>query len=198
RHDAGLLNRIALVLLALFAFQGLMNFVQVYLLTGTSERVVARLREELFAHVVQLSPAFFTERRTGELTSRLSADLAILQTFLNTNISEISRQTLFLIGGLFLLTRTHATLTLTTLAVTPIIIGRALRKASTGVQDLVANATGHAEEACSQIRTVQGFVRERYEARHYGQLLADVVRAAIRRALLRASFFGVVGFAAFG
>ncbi|HZS60656.1 MAG TPA: ABC transporter transmembrane domain-containing protein [Gemmatimonadaceae bacterium] len=204
RHDAGLLNRIALVLLGLFAFQGLMNFVQVYLLTGTSERVVARLREDLFAHVVQLSPAFFTERRTGELTSRLSADLAILQTFLNTNISEISRQTLFLIGGLFLLTRTHATLTLTTLAVTPIIIGaamifgRALRKASTGVQDLVANATGHAEEAFSQIRTVQGFVRERYEARHYGQLLADVVRAAIRRALLRASFFGVVGFAAFG
>ena len=203
-HDASMLNRIAVVLLALFAFQGLMNFVQVYLLTGTSERVVARLREDLFAHVVQLSPAFFTERRTGELTSRLSADLAILQTFLNTNVSEMSRQAVFLIGGLFLLTRTHATLTLTTLAVTPIVIGaamifgRALRKASTGVQDLVANATGHAEEAFSQIRTVQGFVRERHEARRYGALLDDVVRAAIRRALLRALFFGVVGFAAFG
>jgi len=203
-HDAGMLNRIALVLLALFGFQGLMSFVQVYLLTGTSERVVARLREDLFAHVVELSPAFFTERRTGELTSRLSADLAILQTFLNTNVSELARQTVFLLGGLFLLTRTHPTLTLTTLAVTPIVIGaamifgRALRKASTGVQDLVANATGHAEEAFSQIRTVQGFVREKYEARHYARLLDDVVRAAIRRALLRALFFGVVGFAAFG
>jgi ATP-binding cassette, subfamily B, bacterial MsbA len=204
QHDAGMLNRIALVLLALFGFQGLMNFVQVYLLTGTSERVIARLREELFSHVVQLSPAFFTERRTGELTSRLSADLAILQTFLNTNSSEMSRQAVFLIGGLILLTRTHPTLTLTTLAVTPIVIGaamifgRALRKASTGVQDLVAHATGHAEEAFSQIRTVQGFVRERYEARQYGALLDDVVRVAIRRALLRALFFGIVGFAAFG
>src|SRR5215469_13967528 len=129
-----MLNRIALVLLALFAFQGFMNFVQVYLLTGTSERVIARLREDLFAHVIHLSPAFFTERRTGELTSRLSGDLAILQTLLNTNVSELARQIVFLIGGLILLTRTHITLTLTTLAVTPVVIvaamifGRALRK----------------------------------------------------------------------
>ena len=56
-----------------------MNFVQVYLLTSTTERVVAALREDVFAHLVRLSPGFFTERRTGELTSRLSADLAVLQ-----------------------------------------------------------------------------------------------------------------------
>jgi ATP-binding cassette, subfamily B, bacterial MsbA len=204
RHNSGLLNRVALVLLALFAFQGLMNFVQVYLLTGTSERIIARLREDLFAHVVHLSPAFFTERRTGELTSRLSADLAILQTLLNTNVSEMARQVVFLIGGLILLTSTHPTLTLTTLAVTPVVIvaamifGRALRKASTGVQDLVAEATGHADEAFSQIRTVQGFVREAHESHQYSLLLDGVVRAAIRRALLRALFFGIVGFVAFG
>ncbi len=204
RHDPGLLNRVALVLVALFAFQGLMNFVQVYLLTGTSERVISRLREELFSHVVHLSPAFFTERRTGELTSRLSSDLAILQTLLNTNGSEMARQVVFLVGGLILLTRTHAALTLTTLAVTPVVIaaamifGRALKKASTGVQDLVAETTGHADEAFSQIRTVQGFVRERYEVGRYAAQLADVVRAAVRRAMLRALFFGVVGFVAFG
>jgi subfamily B ATP-binding cassette protein MsbA len=204
RHDSGMLNRVALVLVALFAFQGVMNFVQVYLLTGTSERVIARLREELFSHVVHLSPAFFTERRTGELTSRLSSDLAILQTLLNTNGSETARQVVFLVGGLILLTHTHAALTLTTLAVTPVVIvaalvfGRALKRASTGVQDLVAETTGHADEAFSQIRTVQGFVREQYESRRYAAQLAHVVRAAVRRALLRALFFGVVGFVAFG
>ena len=69
-----------------------MNFVQVYLLTGTAERVIAKLREDVFAHLVHLSPGFFTERRTGELTSRLSADLAVLQTLLGTWISELSRQ----------------------------------------------------------------------------------------------------------
>ncbi len=203
RHDAHLLNGVALALVALFAFQGIMTFVQVYLLSSTTERVIAQLREDVFAHVIHLSPSFFTERRTGELTSRLSADLAILQALLNTNVSEASRQVIFLIGGLILLTQTHPTLALTTLAVTPLVvfaawsIGRTLRRASTGVQDKVAEAMGHADEAFSQIRTVQGFVREEEEARRYGSLLSVVVDAAVHWSMLRALFFGVVGFVSF-
>ena len=173
QHDRGLLDRIALGLIALFALQGLMNFVQVYLLTGTTERVIAHLREDAFAHLVRLSPGFFTERRTGELTSRLSADLAVLQSLMSTWISETSRQLLFLVGGIVLLTLTHPRLTATTLAVVPIVVGtaiffgRRLRRASTGVQDRVAEAMGMADEAFSQIRTVQSFVREGEETRRY-------------------------------
>ena len=203
RHDRALLDRIALSLLGLFALQGLMSFVQVYLLTSTTERVIARLREDLFAHLVRLSPGFFADRRTGELTSRLSSDLTVLQGFLSTNLSELSRQVLFLVGGITLLTLTHPRLTTTTLAVAPVVVaaafafGRALRKASTGVQDRIAEAMGSADEAFSQIRVVQGFAREAEETRRYRAQLADVVRAAVRRATLRALFFGVVGFVAF-
>src|SRR6185369_15202041 len=77
QHDRSLLDRIAIGLVAMFALQGLMNFVQVYLLTSTTERVVAGLRQDAFAHLVRLSPGFFADRRTGELTSRLSSDLTI-------------------------------------------------------------------------------------------------------------------------
>ena len=201
--DRALLDRIALLLLGLFALQGVMNFVQVYLLSATTERVIARLREDLFAHLVRLSPGFFTERRTGELTSRLSADLGVLQALIATNLSDLSRQLLFLVGGITLLTLTHPTLTATTLAVVPVVVaaafgfGRALRRASTGVQDRIAEAMGTADEAFSQIRVVQGFVQEAEETRRYGFHLADVVDAAVRRALLRALFFGIVGFIAF-
>src|SRR5688500_14008200 len=173
RHDARLLDTIALWLVGLFAFQALLNFAQVYLLTITSERVVATLRRDLFAHLIRLSPGFFTEQRMGELTSRLSADTTVLQTVLSYNLSELARQSLFLIGGVVLLTMTHPRLALTTLAVVPIVIGaalffgRQLRRASTGVQDRIAEATGTAEEAFSQIRTVQSFTREGEETRRY-------------------------------
>jgi subfamily B ATP-binding cassette protein MsbA len=202
-RNPALLDRIAIGLIALFLLQGAMNFVQVYLLTSTGERVVAALRQDVFAHLVRLSPGFFAERRTGELTSRLSADLTVLQSLLNTWVSELSRQSLFLVGGVVLLTLTHPRLTATTLAVVPLVVGaaflfgRRLRRASTGVQDRVAEAMGTADEAFSQIRTVQSFVREAEETRRYGALLAGVVDAAIRRARLRAVFFGVVGFFAF-
>ena len=203
QRDRAALDRIAIGLVLAFALQGAMNFIQVFLLTSTAERVVAKLREDVFAHLVRLSPGFFTERRTGELTSRLSADLAVLQTLMGTWVSELSRQTLFLIGGVVLLTLTHPRLTTTTLAVVPVVIGsafffgRKLRRASTGVQDRVAEAMGMADEAFSQIRTVQSFVREEEETRRYGFLLSDVVRAAIARAQIRALLFGVVGFVAF-
>ncbi len=202
-RDRALLDRIAIGLLLLFALQGLMNFIQVFLLTSTTERVIASLREDVFGHIVRLSPGFFTEHRTGELTSRLSTDLTLLQSLLSTWVSELSRQTLFLVGGITLLTITHPELTRTTLAVVPLVVGiaivfgRLLRRASKGVQDRIATAMAGANEALSQIRTVQSFHREADETRSFGAQLSDVVTAAIKRAWLRAAFFGVVGFIAF-
>jgi subfamily B ATP-binding cassette protein MsbA len=203
-RDSGMLDRIAISLVALFAVQALLNYAQVYLLTVTSERVIAALRRDLFAHLVRLSPGFFTEQRTGELTSRLSADTTVLQTVLSYNLSEFARQSLFLVGGIVLLTMTHPTLALTTLAVVPIVIGaafffgRRLRRASTGVQDRIAEATGTAEEAFSQIRTVQSFTRENEEIRRYTGHMAHVIAAAIDRSRIRATFFGILTFCAFG
>jgi subfamily B ATP-binding cassette protein MsbA len=202
-RDRALLDRIALGLLVMFAVQGLMNFAQVYTLTSTAERVIAKLREDVFGHLVRLSPAFFADRRTGELTSRLSTDLSLLQALLGGWVSEISRQSLFLIGGITLLTITHPALTTTTLAIVPIVVGagflfgRKLRKASVGVQDRIAAAMASADEAFSQIRTVQSFNREESETRRFGAQLAEVIDAAIKRSLIRAGLFGFVGFVAF-
>jgi subfamily B ATP-binding cassette protein MsbA len=198
------LDQIAIGLLGLFAIQGGLNFAQVYLLSATGERVVATLRQDVFAHLVRLSPGFFTERRTGELISRLSADVAMLQSVMSHQVSEFARQSLFLVGGIAMLLLTHTRLTATTLAVVPVVVGvawlfgRRLRKASTGVQDRVAEATATAEEAFSQIRTVQGFTREALETERYHAHLVDVVAAAIRRARIRGAFFGVITFFSFG
>ena len=202
--DRGALNRIALGLLGVFAVQGVANFVQVFLLSSSTERIVATLREQTFAHLIRLSPAFFTERRTGELTSRLSSDLALLQSLLSTWISELSRQTLFLIGGIAMMFVTNPRLTLTTLAVVPVVVvaaftfGRALRKASTSVQDRIGEAMGMADESFGSIRTVQSFTREGIETQRFSALLHDLVGVAVSRARIRALFFGVVGFVAFG
>ena len=204
QQDSSLLDRIAVGLIGLFAIQAALNFTQVYLLTITSERIVASLRRDLFAHLITLSPGFFTDRRTGELTSRLSSDTAVLQTVLSYNLSEFARQSLFLLGGIVLLTMTHPRLALTTLAVVPIVIGaalffgRQLRRASTGVQDRIAEATGSAEEAFSQIRTVQSFTREGEETRRYTAHMAHVIAAAMDRSRIRATFFGILTFCAFG
>ena len=92
---------------------------------------------------------------------------------LSHQISEFARQILSLVGGVVLLTWLQPRLTLTALAVAPLVVGsaiffgRRLRDITTGVQDRLAEATGVAEEAFSQIRTVQSFVQEPAERARY-------------------------------
>ena len=202
-HNRPLLDRIALGLLGLFILQALASFASTYLLSATGERIMARLRQDLFEHLIRLSPAFFAEHRTGELVSRLSADIGTLQGLVSFQFSEFARQTLYLVGGVVLLTITNWHLMATALVVTPFVVGsamffgRRLRRSSTRVQDRVADATAVAEEAFSQIRTVQSFVQEPWEAGRYASGMNAVVQIAVRRAVTRGAFFAVIMFATF-
>jgi subfamily B ATP-binding cassette protein MsbA len=203
RQDRAILDRIAIGLVLLFTIQALLNYVQTYYLSAVGERVVAGLRRELFSRLLQMPPGFFAERRTGELTSRLTTDIGLLQGVLSHQIAEFSRQILALVGGVVLLTLMQPQLTLTALAVVPLVVGtalyfgRRLRRMTTSVQDKVADATGVAEEAFSQIRTVQSFVQEPAERQRYGDRIAASVQAALTRARIRGVFFGVLTFSTF-
>jgi ATP-binding cassette, subfamily B, bacterial MsbA len=203
QQNRTILNRIAVGLVVLFSIQAVLNYAQTYMLSAVGERVVAGLRRELFGKLLEMPPGFFSERRTGELTSRLTTDIGLLQGVLSHQIAEFSRQVLALAGGIILLTLMQPRLTLTALGVVPLVVGsafyfgRRLRRMTVGVQDKVAEATAVAEEAFSQIRTVQSFVQEPSERQRYGERIADSVKAALVRARLRGVFFGVLTFATF-
>jgi subfamily B ATP-binding cassette protein MsbA len=204
RHDRGLLDRIGVLLLVLFAVQAGLNYVQTYYLSATGERAVAGLRRELFDKLLTMPPGFFADRRTGELTSRLTTDIGLLQSVMSHQIAEFSRQALALLGGVVILSLMQPRLTFTALGVVPIVVGsafyfgRRLRRITTGVQDKVAEATAVAEEALSQIRTVQSFVQEPAERQRYGDRVLASVRSALIRAEVRGVFFGVLTFSTFG
>jgi subfamily B ATP-binding cassette protein MsbA len=198
-----LLDRIALGLVGLFSIQAVLNYTQAYLLSVVGEQAVAGLRREVFGRLLEMPPGFFADRRTGELTSRLTVDIGLLQGVLSHQISEFARQLLALLGGVILLTWLQPRLTLTALLVAPVVVGtamvfgRKLRRMTIGVQDRIAEATAVAEEAFSQIRTVQSFVQERAERARYGERVAASVRTAIQRARVRGLFFGMLTLSTF-
>jgi subfamily B ATP-binding cassette protein MsbA len=197
------LDRIALGLVGLVLVQAFLNYAQAYLLAATGERAVASLRRDLFARLLEQPPGFFADRRTGELTSRLTADIGLLQGALSHQVAEFARQAVTLTGAVILLFLTQPRLTLTALAIVPLAVGtayffgRRLRKMSTGVQDRVAEATALAEEAFSQIRTVQSYVREEWERRRFAERIRAVVGTALVRAQVRGVFFAALTVAAF-
>jgi subfamily B ATP-binding cassette protein MsbA len=203
-HDRALLNQIALGLLVAFAVQGVLNYIQVYYLSATGERAVAGLRRELFAKLLEMPPGFYADRRTGELTSRLTVDIGLVQAIMSNQIAEFARQGLALVGSVIVLFLMQWRLMLTTLSIVPVVIasgfyfGRRLRRITVSVQDQVADATAIAEEAFSQIRVVQGFAQEAHERERYGSRIGRVIHGALQRARSRALFFGMLTFTAFG
>jgi subfamily B ATP-binding cassette protein MsbA len=202
-RDRGLLDRIAIGLVALFSVQAVLNYAQAYLLSAAGEQAVAGLRRDVFGRLLEMPPGFFAERRSGELTSRLTVDIGLLQGVLSHQVSEFARQILALVGGVVLLTLLQPRLTLTAIGVTPLVVGsaiffgRRLRRMTTGVQDRVAEASAVAEEAFSQIRTVQSFVQEPAERQRYGDRVSASVVTALQRARTRGVFFGMLTFCTF-
>ncbi|HKP77440.1 MAG TPA: ABC transporter transmembrane domain-containing protein [Longimicrobiaceae bacterium] len=200
RGNGRALDRIALTLLGLITLQAGTSFVQSYLLSATGERVIAKLRKDLFGHLLTLPPAFFADRRTGELTSRLGADVQMLQGVLTMNITELFRLTLTLVAVVIILIIKQPLLTAVTMGIVPLVVGTSwylgerLKKTSLGVMDQIAEATAVAEEAFSQIRVVQSFVREDFERARYGARMDRAVAAALRRSVTRGVFFSMIGF----
>lgn len=188
------LNRITLALVAIFSLQAVFNFLRVYLLGLVGEGVVADLRKKLYGHLLDLPVPFFDGHKTGEITSRLTADVATVQAAVSQGAAQLVSQAVTLLGASVVLFVINARLTLVMLAVIPPVIiagalfGRRLRKISTRFQDRVAEANADAEEALGGIRVVKSFTAEDLERGRYGRAIDDSFRLGRARAIARALF----------
>ncbi len=194
----GELNRVALLLLVLMLVQAVFNYLRMYLLGRVGEAVVADMRKKVFAHLLDLSVRFFEDRRTGEITSRLTADIATLQGAVSLQLAQFVNQGVTLLGGLAVLLVLEWRLTLLMLAVIPPLVvaaaafSRGLRRYSTRFQDDLAAANATADEAVTSIRVVKSFTAEPLEARRYGEAIDRSYASALKRVTLRAYFVPAV------
>lgn len=196
-------DQAALLLIVVFIVQSIFAAVRSWLYTVAGERVVARLRKDLFAAILRQDVAFFDQRRTGELTSRLASDTTILQNTVTVNISMGLRFGAGAIGGLVVLFWMSPILATVSMAVVPVvavgaaIYGRTLRTMSTEVQDAIARSNEVAEETIAGIRTVRSFAREGAEVSRFGGAVDQSFELARKRALGQGIFQAALGFAGY-
>ncbi|MEM6930674.1 MAG: ABC transporter transmembrane domain-containing protein, partial [Myxococcota bacterium] len=193
----------ALMLVVLFAVQSVFSMVRAWLFTVAGERVVARLRTDLYSAIIGQDISFFDQSRTGELTNRLASDTTVLQNTVTVNISMGLRFTAQTIGAVVMLLVMSRELTLLAMAVVPVVAigaalyGRWIQRLSAEVQDALAASTEVAEESISGLRTVRSFAREEREVARYGKAVDASYRLAARRALVTGMFNGTAGFAGY-
>jgi subfamily B ATP-binding cassette protein MsbA len=203
KADRNGLNNIALILLLVFAFQAFFIFLQSYLLNNAGERIVNDLRVKLYSHLQTLSLGFFNERRTGELMSRLTNDVTMVQNAVTTNLISAAQSLLTLIGAIVMIVTRDWRMTLLILALIPILtavaitVGRRIRFHSNEVQKYLGETTTILEETISNQKTVMAFTRESYEIGRYKSGIGQVYAAAMRRIRLQSGFVALITFLSF-
>lgn len=195
--DASSIDRYFFGLFAVAMLFGLFSALRFYLVTWLGERVVADLRNSVYAHVIRLDPTFFEVTKTGEVLSRLTTDTTLIQSISGAGLSIALRSTLNLLGATVMLAITSPRLAGMILLLVPIVIvpiilvARRVRTLSRASQDRVADTSGLAGETLNAISTVQAFTMEDLQSARFGDAVRVAFETGVRRIRVRALLTGI-------
>lgn len=198
------LDHVALLMAASVTCQALASFNSALAFNRVGQSALADLRRDCYQRLISLPMAFFGQRRVGELTSRVSTDVAQIEGALIDALPTICRQAVFLLGGVTMIALTSGRLTVVMLGTLPLLIaaavffGRRLRRFSRETQDQLATTNTIVEETLQAIASVKAFANEAFELGRYQRANARVLAAALAAARWRAVFVAFFIIALFG
>ena len=179
-------------ILVVFTVKGITDFTQAVLMGDTAQRVLRDIRNRLFAHLEALPIRYYTYKSTGELMSRLTNDVALVQGAVSDAVAALLRDassTMVLIALAFAMDFKMALIAcaIFPVAVIPIMrLGRRLRRASRKKLVTTAQLSTLIHEMVRGIRIVKGFAMERWEARKFGDENSKLYRTNLRAIRLKA------------
>jgi ABC-type multidrug transport system fused ATPase/permease subunit len=194
----------ALMLVGTLAVQAVLTFFYSATFHSVGQRAIARLRLALYSRLVGLPMKFHGEHRVGELTSRLGADMAVIEDFYTHSVPQAIRQAMLLFGGIVAIFLTSPKLAGLMLASFPVFIavavlfGRSVRKIWRQAQDRLAAAGTIAEETLQGITSVKAFGNEAFEERRYSGAVDEFLVQVLRGAKFRAALIAFVIVGIFG
>ena len=203
-QDISEINKIAIILLALFVAQAIFSYFRILIFVIVTEKTLAAIRQQTYNHILKLPMLFFSSKRVGELNSRIASDISLLQETFTTTIAEFIRLIILIVGGTIFLFITEARLTLFMLALLPVMMilavffGNFIRKFSKQVQDKIADSNTIVDETFQAINNVKSFVNELFEMKRYKKETDEVVKIAIKGGKYRAAFASFIILCIFG
>jgi ATP-binding cassette subfamily B protein len=202
--EAHMLDQALASLAGLILLLGALTWVRVYQVYWIGARFTADLRRRVYTHLLTLSPGFFEETRTGEVSSRVTNDVTLIESLMGGTLLYALRMALTLAGCTAMLFFTSVKLTVIALACMPFVLlpigllGRRVRRLSRAVQDRLADVSSHVDETLHEIRTVQAYAHEDREGATFGERVEAVFGAAVERSGYLARLIASVIVLAFG
>jgi len=185
---------ITLFMGALLVVQAVTSYLRIYTFSIVTENSIAKLRQDVYSRLITLPMSYFASRRVGELSSRISSDIATVQGAFTTYLAELIRQIIIIVGSVALMGATSWKLALFMMATLPamalfaVSFGRYVRKLSRKTQEKVAESTTIVEETLQGIATVKAFTGELFEIIRYKRTTDDLIHIGMKNSIMRALF----------
>ncbi|HEY4150715.1 MAG TPA: ABC transporter transmembrane domain-containing protein [Chitinophagaceae bacterium] len=198
------LNTTLLLIFLQLTVQTIFSYMRVYLLTEVGERSLAGMRRDVYSKLLTMPMAFFSEKRVGELSNRISSDLSQIQDAISFTLAEFMRGIFTLIIGLIFIFWISAKLAFVMLSIVPVmailavIFGKRIRKMARKAQDQLAESGTIVQETFHGIAIVKAFTSEFHEITRYVKSINSVVNTAIANARYRGAFVSFMIFGMFG
>ena len=195
-------NETTIILIAIFLVIAIMSFFRIYLFGVVTQKSLALLRTETYKHLISSPMSFFSSKRVGELSSRITNDITLLEETFSTTIAEIIRQLITIPIALTFLMFISFRLTVFMIAVIPVValigifFGKYIKKLSKNAQDDIAEANGVVDETLHGIASVKAYANEFFEILRYKKSIDSSVNTSIKNAKWRGAFIGLIMFAA--
>jgi subfamily B ATP-binding cassette protein MsbA len=164
---------IPFILVFVQIFRGMFTYFQVYLASSIGQKVVMRLRNEVFEHLQNLSFGFYEQKRTGQLMSKVLNDVGVVQSLFSSTILDLIVEPTMVVLAIAWALYTNWKLTLIFLLIMPLVaflvarISRLMRKVGKNVQQNAADMTAILQETLAGIRVVKAFAMEDYEINRF-------------------------------
>lgn len=192
------LNQLTFLVLGITLVASVAVFLRFYFMSWLGERVSADIRNRVYSHMLRLSPAFYSETRTGEVISRFTADTTLLQTVVGSSFSMALRSAVTAAGGLIMMALTSFKLTALVFIAVPLVLvpiftlGKKVRRLARDSQDRLADIGAHVDQSLHEIHTVQSYGHEAADKQVFQQKIEAVMSAAKGRIFYRALLIGSV------
>jgi len=188
------INLIGLILVGVLFIQGLVSYLRVVFTAQVSENSIADVRKAVYHKLITLPITFFEENNSGELISRVSADVSKLYNVFSITLVEFFRQIITLLVGIAFLVMKTPKLSLIMLLTIPVVVliamvfARSIRKLSKQRQKHLAESSNILGESVQGIQVVKAFANENLEIDRYDGSIKEVVKVSIKYAQSRAWF----------
>ncbi|HEY7436929.1 MAG TPA: ABC transporter ATP-binding protein [Methylomirabilota bacterium] len=186
KRDVTMLKLIPLALLGAYTAKGLGRFGQSYLMASVGERVIARIRRELYAHIQSMPLAFFASLHSAELMTRVVTDVNRLARLSSTVLVMAVRHVGTIAALLIVMFLREWLLALIAIAVFPLVgltiraIGRKLYKINKRTQQKIAELNVVLQESFTGTKIVKAFGRERLEQARFNQVNDRLLSLALK------------------